>query len=108
MVGAKEDLTAGDTNRVSAAAFSSNIAVTPVNDDPANLTTNSKTINEKETYVLSNADIAFTAKAGAPDEQIAEQIAYKLTTLATKGDIQKQFGSTWVTLSVGGLFSQQI
>ena len=107
MVGAKEDLTAGDTNRVSAAAFSSNIAVTPVNDDPANLTTNSKTINEKETYVLSNADIAFTAKAGAPDEQIAEQIAYKLTTLATKGDIQKQFGSTWVTLSVGCLFSQQ-
>ncbi|MFK7862970.1 MAG: cadherin-like domain-containing protein, partial [Pseudohongiellaceae bacterium] len=103
--GAKENLTSGDSNRVSTDSFTSEIAVTPVNDDPVR-SGGTKTIEENTTYVLQTADLAYTAKSGAPNEQSADQIIYQLTTLAGKGNVQKLFGSTWATLSNGGLFSQ--
>lgn len=106
--GSHEDLAAGDTSRVSAASFSSVIAVTAVNDDPQNPTPNAIAVamDEQTAHVILNTELSYEEIFGAPQEQTAEQIVYQLDSLPTEGVVERKFGTNWIALEIGSLFSQ--
>lgn len=103
---AGDSLNTVGNSSVSADSFVSPIAVTPVNDAPV-LGANTLTINEQTSLAVATANLEFAAIAGATNEQTSEQIIYQITTFTTKGNIQKSFGGTFVTLASGSLFSQK-